>query len=262
MRTRRRWSGTARWDEAARWDLVVPHHLLGTWLAVLAFGLLAHTVPFDPGPLHRPAVSAPALPAPPAVAAVQTTVTGTPSGSLVVALTFDDGPDPRWTPRVLDLLERHGAVATFCVVGDNAERHPDLVERILEAGHRLCHHTDDHDAALAARPRTEIERELVGLRDRLAPVTVFRAPEGRWSEALVASAAGLGMQPLGWSVDSRDWRRPGVAEIVRRVQQDVHPGAVVLLHDGGGDREQTIGALELLLPWLAAHCYTPGFASP
>lgn len=71
---------------------------------------------------------------------------------------------------------------------------------------------------------------------------------------MAAAAAGLGMQPLGWSVDSRDWRRPGVEEIVRRVRQEVQPGAVILLHDGGGRREQTVEALELLRPWLRTHC--------
>ncbi len=244
----------------------MPHHAVTVWVAVLAFSLLAHTMPFDPGPLPGAASSLPVtvtpLPEVPAVAAVQTVVTGSPAGSRIVALTFDDGPDPRWTPRVLDLLDRHGAVATFCVVGENADRHPDLMRRIVDGGHRLCHHTDDHDAALAGRSQAAIERDLVGLRDRIAPVAVFRAPEGRWSDAMVDAAAALDMQPLGWSVDSQDWRRPGVDEIVRRVQQEVHPGAVILLHDGGGDRQQTVDALERLLPSLAGSCYRTGFAVP
>jgi len=87
----------------------------------------------------------------------------------------------------------------------------------------------------------------------------FRAPRGEWSDAVRVTAGELGMRPLGWSVDSRDWTRPGADAIVRRVERHVRPGAVVLLHDGGGRRDQTVAALAELLPWLAARCYATGF---
>ncbi len=182
-----------------------------------------------------------------------------------VALTFDDGPDPRWTPDVLDLLRRHGAVATFCVVGAQVAAHPDLVRDIVAAGHRLCDHTRTHDEGLAARSAEDMADEIVGARDDLAAVVdahvaYFRAPGGNWSPDVLELAVGSGMQPLGWSVDPRDWRRPGATAIVEAVQREVRPGAVILLHDGGGRREQTVAALARLLPWLVDHGY--GFAFP
>ena len=183
----------------------------------------------------------------------------------VVALTFDDGPHPEYTPRVLALLARYGAVATFCIVGVEAQRHPDLVRAVAAAGMALCAHTMSHDENLRTRPPARIEAEVGGsaavLRDGTgAPVRYFRAPAGNWSPELAAVAARNGLRPLGWSVDSGDWRRPGAERIVAAVQRDVRPGAVVLLHDGGGRRDQTVAALEQLLPWLVEQGY--GFALP
>ncbi|MCO1655592.1 polysaccharide deacetylase family protein [Pseudonocardia humida] len=234
-------------------------------LALLAYGLVVPLVPAaapehpvaevaGPGPvLALPDLVAPAV----AVPQVLDEVVGAPPLVRTVALTFDDGPDPRWTPQVLDLLARHGAVATFCVLGENAERHPELLTEIVEAGMRLCDHSRTHDVDPAA-PRDGLAHdELVDLSG--AEVDWFRAPRGEWSESLQVAAGAEGMRPLGWSVDSRDWTRPGAGAIVAGVQRHLHPGAVVLMHDGGGDRGQTVEALEQLLPWLAAQCYTTGF---
>jgi peptidoglycan/xylan/chitin deacetylase (PgdA/CDA1 family) len=238
-------------------------------LALLAYGLV---VPFAPAaqpvvpavvpavlPVVAPAVAtAPEPAAPPAaVPPVLAEVEGAPALARTVALTFDDGPDPRWTPRVLDLLARHGAVATFCVLGENAERHPQLVTAIVGAGMRLCDHSRAHEVDPAAPDAALAHDELVELAG--TGVEWFRAPRGEWSPGVQAAAGAAGMRPLGWSVDSRDWTRPGVDAIVAQVQRQVHPGAVVLLHDGGGQREQTLAALEQLLPWLAEQCYATGF---
>lgn len=233
-------------------------------LALLVFGLVAPLVPVNaaprPGPVAAAVVAAvgavPAAPGRP-VPRVLTEVVGAPSRARTVALTFDDGPDPRWTPQVLDLLARHRAVATFCLLGENATRHPELVTAIVEAGMRLCDHSRTHDIDPAAPGEGLARAELVELAGTGVPW--FRAPGGAWSDALQSAAAAQGMRPLGWSVDSRDWTRPGTGAIVARVQQQMHPGAVVLLHDGGGRREQTVAALEQLLPWLTAQCYTTGF---
>jgi peptidoglycan-N-acetylglucosamine deacetylase len=245
-------------------------------LALLVYGLV---VPFVPAaqpvppvvPAALPAVAAtapepaapePAAPAAPAAApaavpSVLAEVEGAPAVARTVALTFDDGPDPRWTPRVLDLLARHGAVATFCVLGENAQRHPELVAAIVGAGMRLCDHSRTHEVDPAAPAAALAHDELVELAG--TGVEWFRAPRGEWSPGVQAAAGAAGMRPLGWSVDSRDWTRPGVDAIVAQVQRQVHPGAVVLLHDGGGQREQTLAALERLLPWLAEQCYATGF---
>lgn len=266
MRSRRGLAG--RWSEDARWDVRSRGEILAAWVAVLVFGLAAQVLPFTPGavPVHGPPVPVvrTAAAVVPVSAVVQTEVAG---GSRTVALTFDDGPDPRWTPQVLDLLARHKAVATFCLVGDNVDRYPELVRRIVDAGMRLCHHTQVHDTHLADGSPDEIADDLGPTQRRLeelagGPVAWFRAPGGYWTDPLTAVVAGAGMQPLGWSVDSGDWRRPGVAAVVSTVQRQIHPGAVVLLHDGGGSREQTVAALEQLLPWLVDRCYAFGFPGP
>ena len=185
-----------------------------------------------------------------------------PTGDRVVALTFDDGPHPEHTPRVLDLLAEYDAVATFCMVGSQARRHPNLVRDVVDAGMRLCNHTVRHDSRLARRPLPAIDRELVQASDDLhaaagddVPIGYFRAPGGNWSRPLERTAARHGMRPLGWTVDPRDWSRPGTAKIVAAVRRGVRPGSVILLHDGGGERDQTVAALEKLLPWLTGAGY-------
>lgn len=240
--------------------------LPGIYLAVL---VLAMTGPFLPGtrvPILPVPVTAPA-PVAAVGPALLTAVLAERPGDRVVALTFDDGPDPHWTPRVLDLLRRHGAVATFCVVGSQVARHEDLVRAVAAAGMRLCDHSRSHDEQLSTRPPAQIAGEIVGTRDAIwaaadVHVGYFRAPGGYWSPELQRIAAENRMQPLGWSVDPRDWRQPGAAAIVETVQQQVRPGAVVLLHDGGGPRGQTVEALEQLLPWLIAQGYRFGFPTP
>ena len=180
----------------------------------------------------------------------------------VVALTFDDGPHPEQTPQVLDLLAEHHAVATFCMVGTQVRRYPGLVREVVDAGMRLCNHTVHHDERLASRPPAAVEKELSDASAALraaagddVPIGYFRAPGGNWTAPLAKTAARHGMRPLGWSVDPRDWTRPGVAKIVAAVERNVKPGAVVLLHDGGGRRDQTVAALRTLLPWLDAQGY-------
>ena len=179
-----------------------------------------------------------------------------------VALTFDDGPDPTYTPQILDALTRAEAVATFCMIGTNVVRHPELVRAVVERGMRLCDHTLSHDEQLPARSEQRMTAEIAGCWSELqvaagtdVAVPYFRAPGGNWSGPLSAIAAGQHMRSLSWSVDSRDWTLPGTARIVAGVQQAVRPGAVVLLHDGGGKRNQTVEALNQLLPWFAAQGY-------
>ena len=200
--------------------------------------------------------------APPVVPVPAELVRQTARTDRVVALTFDDGPDPENTPQVLALLAQYHAVATFCMIGSSATRHPELVRAVVAAGMRLCDHTVSHDMGLTDRPEPQIEAEIVGGRaDLLAaagadvPIDYFRAPGGRWSDPMQQIAARHGMRPLAWSVDPRDWARPGVAHIVTTVQQQVQPGAVILLHDGGKGRDQTVAALGELLPWFAGQGY-------
>lgn len=191
---------------------------------------------------------------------------GEANGEKIVALTFDDGPHPEHTPAILGVLAENHAVATFCMVGKQVVAHPDLVRDVVDAGMRLCNHTVHHEETLSRKPVAAIETELTGASDDLrsaagddVAIEYFRAPGGNWSAPLTRTAARHGMHPLGWSVDPRDWARPGVRAIVASVERNVRPGAVVLLHDGGGHREQTVAALRQVLPWLAAQGYRFGF---
>ena len=199
----------------------------------------------------------------PAITSSLLTVTDTGTDRPAVALTFDDGPTPEYTPQVLDLLAQYGVKATFCTIGNQVIAYPDLTRRILAEGHRLCDHTMTHDATVGferPRPHEPPARHEHG-HDRRQwstlrpPIDYFRAPEGAWTPALDQVAAETGMRPLGWSVDTLDWTQPGTAAIVASVQQAVHPGAVVLFHDGGGPRDQTVEALRQLLPWLQEQGY-------
>ncbi|WP_307831784.1 polysaccharide deacetylase family protein [Prauserella cavernicola] len=233
-----------------------------TTLAVVALRPSAQGASAAPTPPRRPAFT-PAPPPPPVEPAL---VRHSSEPGRVVALTFDDGPDPAHTPRILDLLSEHDAVATFCMLGSQARRYPELVTDVLARGMRLCDHTVSHDQELRTRSEQRVMAEIVGGWTDLqiaagedVPVPYFRAPAGNWSERLSTLAARHGMRSLAWSVDSRDWTRPGAARIVATVKDGVEPGAVILLHDAGGPREETVAALEELLPWLRAQGYQFGF---
>lgn len=171
-----------------------------------------------------------------------------------VALTFDDGPSATYTPQVLDVLAEHRVRATFCLVGSQAQRFPALVRRIVAEGHALCNHSMNHDN-LSTWTDERIRADLAGTTQIIqaaapdAPVRYFRAPYGSWGRS-AAVAAQLGMVRLGWTVDPRDWSRPGVDAIVQAVRTQLRPGGIVLMHDAGGDRSQTVQALDLLLPQL------------
>jgi peptidoglycan-N-acetylglucosamine deacetylase len=186
------------------------------------------------------------------------------SSKRTVALTFDDGPDPAWTPQVLALLRRYRAVATFCMVGENVRAHPELVEQVVDAGMRLCDHSRTHPVSLVPIAEDQQRDEIVGARSDLSDVTkaavpYFRAPGGNWSPEVIRIATKKKMQPLGWSVDPRDWSLPGAPVIVSRVQAGAQPGAIILMHDGGGPRQQTVTALRTLLPWLVDNGYSFSF---
>jgi peptidoglycan/xylan/chitin deacetylase (PgdA/CDA1 family) len=183
-----------------------------------------------------------------------------------VALTFDDGPALGWTPQVLKMLARHHVQATFCLIGSQAAAHPRLVRSIARAGHALCDHTWDHDLDLRRRPEAQIgldirrgARAITRDTHGVAP-TFFRAPGGNWSPALERLARKQGMTSLKWTVDPKDWTRPGRHSILHTVYQQLRPGGVILMHDGGGNRSQTIAALRVLLhrlPRLGYHFVVP-----
>lgn len=165
---------------------------------------------------------------------------------------------------MLALLRANGIRATFCLVGTQVRAHPELVRQIAADGHALCDHTESHDIHLPSRSAAGVRAEVGdGYDDIVAAAgarpAYFRAPGGNWSPAILAAADRLGMVPLGWAVDPRDWARPGTASIAATVG-GAPGGSIVLVHDGGGDRSQTVAALRTALPALQARGLT--FVTP
>src|SRR6059058_3920715 len=182
-----------------------------------------------------------------------------------VAITFDDGPDPRWTPKILDILKAANVKATFFVVGVNAERYPELVRRIVNEGHEVGNHTYYHPNLALWWPE-HIRLELNATQLLLETITgrattLFRPPYAADTGPTDLSeltplkiAEDLNYLVVLENIDPQDWAKPGADIILRRIKQQRHDGSVILLHDAGGDRSQTVEALPRILDWL----YTRG----
>jgi peptidoglycan/xylan/chitin deacetylase (PgdA/CDA1 family) len=171
-----------------------------------------------------------------------------------MVLTFDDGPDPRYTPDILDTLAEYDVRAMFFVCGEKAADSKELLARMADEGHVVGNHTWSHPllTRLTRRQiRSQMERtcdvieEAYGERPEW-----FRAPYGAWNRAAFQLGAELGMEPLAWTVDTLDWTTPGTRFIADRVENGAAPGVVVLSHDAGGDRSQSVRALRRYLPEL------------
>jgi peptidoglycan/xylan/chitin deacetylase (PgdA/CDA1 family) len=178
-----------------------------------------------------------------------------------IALTIDDGPDPTYTPQILDLLARYRITATFCMIGSRAAAQPTLVARVAAAGHHIANHTYTHPLNLPTLAPAQIHDQIARTSDALTRLagtrpTLFRAPGGNWSPTVLAACAAAGLRPLDWSVDPRDWSLPGVPHIVQVILTQTRPGSIILDHDGGGNRQQTVEALGIALPRLIDAGYT------
>ncbi len=200
--------------------------------------------PRTPTPIHSP------TPSPP-------TVTPEPSQDRkVIYLTFDDGPSKTWTPRILELLRRYNARATFFVVGINVQEHPGITDRIWEEGHGLANHTWTHSSLRGqgwAGFSYQVAQTDALLGERAADC--LRPPYGEVDYFTEQFAADMGKKVIMWDVDPFDWLRPGASYIANMVTSNAFPGAIVLLHDGGGDRSQTAAALETILAVLSERGY-------
>jgi peptidoglycan-N-acetylglucosamine deacetylase len=171
-----------------------------------------------------------------------------------VALTIDDGPDLPWTPQVLAVLAEHHVKATFSLVGIHVARHPGLVRQIAAGGHGVCNHSMTHPEPFASLPQASIDAEIAGGLRAIHAATgqvakVFRSPGGDWSPGVFTAVARWGMTPIDWDVDPRDWARPGSWYITHKLLA-ARPGDILLCHDGGGNRSQTVTALRTTLPVL------------
>lgn len=178
-----------------------------------------------------------------------------------VALTFDDGPDPEWTPAILDILKDRNVKATFFVVGTEAERHPEIIERIIAEGHEIGNHSFTHPN-LAEAPESLIRLELNATQRLVESLTgrstlLFRPPYNADSrpshlEELtpIRIAQSLGYMTILENIDPRDWQKPDKAALIARVKTERPHGNILLLHDGGGDRSVTCEALPGILDYL------------
>ncbi|WNZ11113.1 glycosyltransferase [Streptomyces sp. 11x1] len=183
-----------------------------------------------------------------------------------LVLTFDDGPDPKWTPKVLDTLRKHDAKAVFFITGTMASRYPDLVQRMVDEGHEIGLHTFNHpDLSLQTKDRIdwELSQNQLALAGAAGIRTsLFRPPYSSFSERMdnrtwpvTRYIGSRGYITVVSDTDSQDWKRPGVAEIIRRSTPERGEGAVVLMHDSGGDRSQTVVALDRYIPQLQVKGY-------
>ena len=177
-------------------------------------------------------------------------------GPMAIALTIDDGPSAVYTPQVLRLLHKYGVTATFCMVGARVTAHPGIAREVADAGHAIVNHTWTH-ARLSALAPTAVQDQMSRASDAIHNVTgrrpgMFRAPFGAWSPTVLKLCEQMRLAPLDWSVDPQDWANPGVNAIVTTIMRNTRSGSIILEHDGGRNRSETVAALNIVLPRLLA----------
>ena len=171
-----------------------------------------------------------------------------------VALTFDDGPHPKYTPQILDILAEYHVPATFFVVGSNAEYYPQLVERIHREGHEIGNHTFHH-RHVSKMTDEELLADVLACRRVIEdltgrPPTLFRPPEGICNDSVKAICEKLDMTIIIWSVDTTDWAHPTQQEILENVRTNTKHGSIILMHDFIGQKSPTPAALRKIIPML------------
>jgi peptidoglycan/xylan/chitin deacetylase (PgdA/CDA1 family) len=184
------------------------------------------------------------------------TIVGVATTRPVAALTFDDGPDPAYTPRLLDILARHGAKATFFMLGERASRHPELVARVAREGHEIGNHSWDHPS-LASLSREEFDRQIDLARIALRPhgARLMRPPHGYQTLKSFLSARRHGYEVVCWNIDCTDWQIDDGPALARSLDERLASGAIILLHDSLAvfsekrfiDRRPTLDAVDRLL---------------
>jgi peptidoglycan/xylan/chitin deacetylase (PgdA/CDA1 family) len=179
---------------------------------------------------------------------------------LEIALTFDDGPSPVFTPQVLGILQHYKAQATFFCVGEWVHLYPGLVGQTFHAGNVIGDHTWSHPDLTKLSPDT-VRWQLSSTSSAIQSAigrqpTLFRPPYGATDATVAGIASQLGLLQILWTIDSRDWAKPGVNAIVDTVLNHATNRSIILMHDGGGDRSETIQALPLVLAALQQRGFT------
>lgn len=185
-----------------------------------------------------------------------------PAATKGVALTFDDGPDPEFTPRVLEILREHKVTATFFCVGARVRENPALAKAIVEAGHTIGNHSDSHGMWINFSFKAKLAAEIRACNEAIQQATgktpaFYRAPHGFKNPSLGDALKAAGMVAIGWQVRGFDAVVNNAAKIAQRIVEKAKPGGVILLHDGSGlqgsnDRKATLEALPVVIDGLKA----------
>lgn len=176
-----------------------------------------------------------------------------------IALTFDDGPNPIYGPQIQGELKRYNVPATFFYVGQQVQRYPTIAAQAHNAGFIIGNHSWDH-ADLTHLSSTQVQSEFTETSNAIFKATgvtptLMRPPYGAVNSAIENQSAQLGMSTILWDIDPQDWKRPGTNAIVQNVVTHIHNGAIILMHEGGGDRSQTVAALVQIIPALRLRGY-------
>ena len=177
----------------------------------------------------------------------------------MIALTFDDGPHPKYTPRILEILKRYGIKATFFVIGQNVEYYPGIIEQIIDGGHEIGNHTYRHKRTKMLND--EIFKEDVRhcdgkiLQECDYKIKLFRPPEGYVDEKVRSISEELGYSIILWNIDTEDWAHSSPAEIENNVIKNISAGDIILMHDYVSGKNGTIDALERIIPKLLSENY-------
>lgn len=184
-----------------------------------------------------------------------------PNAKMKIAITFDDGPHPIYTPRILDILRKYNAHATFFVIGENVAMHPDLTERCIAEGHEIANHTYTHKN-LAKDSYSDIQSEIIHTENTVFEnfdmrTKLLRPPGGLYDNNVTSAAARLDYTVILWSIDTRDWAHTPSDTIVEGVLDSVKAGDIILMHDFIQKDSPTPEALEKLLPILIDRGFCP-----
>lgn len=189
-----------------------------------------------------------------------TTLFQPPADRPVIALTFDDGPNPVFTPQVHRELQQYGVSATFFCIGQQVQMYPDLVQQASQEGSAIGNHTWNHPHLTRLSPaaiRWQLSATSAAIRQAIGiPPDLFRPPYGATNATVRSIASQLGLRQILWTLDTHDWQRPGVRAIVNTVLAKAKNGSIVLMHDGGGNRSQTVQALPQIITGLQQRGFT------
>lgn len=180
----------------------------------------------------------------------------------VIALTFDDGPDHRFTPSILNVLAKYNVKATFFLLGTRVEKYPDVTQRIYEEGHVIGNHTFWHPQLTKTGVKNmewEMEKNQKQIKSIIDYNTyLFRAPYGAINSEMVKLLQKKNYRGVGWSVDSEDWKSLPADKVKQNILSEVHPGAIILMHSAGHwtqDLSGTVKALDQIIPYLRKKGY-------